>query len=165
MENPIIQENQNLSVIIAESGLHEEMDSLTGEITIAANDSIALADKVDALASVIASFEQKKAYAKERKDRWAQEQKVHENTIERLKWWVKTNMLMNELKKLEGSEHKFTLASRPAKLVVDETILSNDYFKEEVIFVLNKDKIKSELEEGATIQGASLEPVNALTIR
>jgi hypothetical protein len=66
-------------------------------------------------------------------------------------------------KKKKGNECTFTAVdSRPKVAVFDEHIVHPKYFKERIVYELDKDALRADLEAGVEIPGVRLEKVTAL---
>lgn len=84
---------------------------------------------------------------------------------QKLKFNLKQAMIETGQKELSGESMRFLLVDQGTKLeVTDETQIPHTYFKEITTTELDKETLKNDLEQGAMICGATLEPVRSLRV-
>ena len=82
---------------------------------------------------------------------------------QKLKYNLKQAMLISAQPEINGEFVRYLLVDQGSKLeVTDETLIPHTYFKEVTTTELDKENLKKDLEQGAMICGATLEPVRSL---
>jgi hypothetical protein len=105
---------------------------------------------------------QLKTYIADAKDRLESMQR----NVERLHSYMLTSMEVRGLKRVHSTEFDVKIQKSPPHVVViDETLIEPEYFKEEIVFNLDKSKIRQELLNGSIVDGAKLESRLKLTIK
>ncbi len=84
------------------------------------------------------------------------------NAREKVKDRVKATMEANGPKELLGNQYRLTLSDAKPALEIDETLIPMEYKKAEVEWVVDKEKIRSVLDAGERVAGASLRAVKTL---
>lgn len=100
---------------------------------------------------------------------WEQEEKlIHERRVRltnrknRLVEYLKNLLVETNQKSLEGEKHRITLSRTKPKLLIDEESVDEIYFLRTEKLVLDKERIRKELEENKEIKGAKLQESFAL---
>jgi Siphovirus Gp157 len=120
--------------------------------------SVARERKVDAYAAVLARLE---SFANERRVEAEANMRLArgaEKTAEYLKSNLKRAMLTLDICKLEGVKNRFSISRIVSKLVIDEHMIPKDYMRVTTVQTVDKEAIRSALELGKEVPGASLEP-------
>lgn len=149
------------------SVIHDDLIAADGEISTeleARLDSLnlSLTEKATGLRKVIAMIEADAVGRAAEIKRLKKISEVHENGLERLKSYIKKNMEVADLKKIETPIGTFTIAKNPASIeapVTTETMeLTPKQYRVPVPATWTPDKklIKSALEEGYEVPGWKL---------
>lgn len=101
-------------------------------------------------------------YWKARAESYARIATSIEQSARKLKNHVKTLMAASGEHELLGLEWRLKLCAAKPKMVVDESVLPKEYFKEKVTLVPDKSRIEEDLKLGVPVPGASLEAVHTL---
>lgn len=118
--------------------------------------------KVDAYAIVMERLEMEKDYWKEKAEFYSRVAKSCENIRQKLRDNVKYAMEQLGTDELLGNDVRFKLVPAKSRLVINETYLPKEFFKEIVTMEPDKTRIEAELKAGADIEGAMLVENRAL---
>lgn len=89
---------------------------------------LSLEDKIEGLAKVIRNFEASAEAKKNEAKRLKEQAEKDQANADRLKDWIKFNLIMLGKKKVETDLFKITVTKPREKVEVDETRLPDDYF-------------------------------------
>jgi len=89
---------------------------------------LSLEDKIEGLAKVIRNFEASAEAKKNEAKRLKEQAEKDQANADRLKDWIKLNLIMLGKKKVETDLFKITVTKPREKVEVDETRLPDDYF-------------------------------------
>lgn len=136
------------------------LDTLEGESTD-------LIEKGKNVAAVFRNLESDAKQIKEAEQQLAERRKAYEKRAESLKNYLKTNMEIAGIQKIECPWFVITLAQNPEAVTVDdEAVIPRDYFKEiPANFVLDKVLLKQAIKDGYTVPGAHLSRGTCLRIK
>lgn len=114
-----------------------------------------LAKKIDGYHYFLDRLENAEDYWDKKLEEVRRVRDAHRNTRERLKERLKTHMIVNNLKTLEGDSIKFTLSHTRPRLVVDQTKLPDTY--KIITYSADNDRIRDAMADGIEVPGAKLE--------
>ena len=136
------------------------LDTLEGESTD-------LVEKGKNVAAVFRNLESDAKQIKEAEQQLAERRKAIEKRAESLKNYLKTNMEIAGIQKIECPWFVITLANNPEAVTVDdETEIPRDYFKEiPASYQLDKTLVKQAIKDGFTVPGAHLSRGTSLRIK
>ena len=136
------------------------IDTLEGESTD-------LVEKGKNVAAVFRNLESDAKQIKEAEQQLAERRKAIEKRAESLKNYLKTNMEIAGIQKIECPWFVITLANNPEAVTVDdETEIPRDYFKEiPASYQLDKTLVKQAIKDGFTVPGAHLSRGTSLRIK
>lgn len=158
----LAQEHRALSDKLHDLELDDQtiLDTLEGESTD-------LIEKGKNVAAVFRNLESDAKQIKEAEQQLAERRKAYEKRAESLKNYLKTNMEIAGIQKIECPWFVITLAQNPEAVTVDdETLIPRDYFKEiPSSFVLDKVLLKQAIKDGFTVAGAHLSRGTSLRIK
>lgn len=87
-----------------------------------------------------------------------------DNAHERMREFVKTQMVATGVSRIEGETIALTISkTKPTVVIEDETALAKEYFDEVVTHKLNKTRVSEDLKLGS-VKGAHLEESFALRV-
>lgn len=134
-----------------------------GELTPEIEDKMRVSEvnlpkKIDSYSFILDRLKSEAAYFKQKADFYSSISKACKNAQERLKDNVKHVMISSDESELLGNDIKFKLSKTKPSLHIDETKISKEYRYQEVREVIDKEKIREDLELGVPVQGASLVP-------
>lgn len=135
------------------------LDYISGDINFDPTD---FEKKIDSYKITMDIAESKIEFLKEKEKEIAQKRKTLENKVTWLKENIKTAMLHLDRDRLEGQVYSFTLSKLESKILINEELLSKEYFKEKKDLIPDKDKIKELLNSGEVIEGATFANVYSL---
>lgn len=116
------------------------------------------ADSVEAYNFLATELESRKEFYERQADEFDKVAKSIDNLLIRYNIFVKKIMAESGVEDLHGKTYRFKLSTVKPKLVIDdEGALKADYSKTETKIVLDKERIKQDLELGVPVQGARLE--------
>lgn len=126
-----------------------------------------LIEKGKNVAAVFRNLESDAKQIKEAEQQLAERRKAYEKRAESLKQYLKTNMEIAGISKIECPWFVITLAQNPEAVTVDdEAAIPRDYFKEvPVSFVLDKGMVKKAIHDGYEVPGAHLSRGTSLRIK
>ena len=136
------------------------IDTLEGESTD-------LVEKGKNVAAVFRNLESDAKQIKEAEQQLAERRKAIEKRAESLKNYLKTNMEVAGIQKIECPWFVVSIANNPEAVTVDdETLIPRDYFKEiPASYVLDKNLCKQALKDGYEVPGARLTRGTSLRIK
>lgn len=116
-----------------------------------------LAEKVDSYKNFIDHVETAIIFYKQKEEEAYKVRKGYENLIENLKNNLKFTMETLNTNELKGIDYRYKIvASKPRVDVVDENQLNKKYIKEKITYVVDKELIKNDIDQGVTVIGARL---------
>ena len=158
----LAQEHRALSDKLHDLDLDDQtiLDTLEGESTD-------LIEKGKNVAAVFRNLESDAKQIKEAEQQLAERRKAIEKRAESLKNYLKTNMEIAGIQKIESPWFVVSIAQNPEAVTVDdESLIPRDYFKEvPVSFVLDKGMVKKAIHDGYEVPGAHLSRGTSLRIR
>ncbi len=136
------------------------LDTLEGESTD-------LVEKGKNVAAVFRNLESDAKQIKEAEQQLAERRKAIEKRAESLKTYLKTNMEVAGIQKIECPWFCVSIAQNPEAVTVDdESLIPRDYFKEvPVMYVLDKGMVKAAIKDGYNVPGARLTRGTSLRIK
>lgn len=147
--------------------LHDlELDDQTIADTLEA-ESGDLVEKGKNVAAVFRNLESDAKQIKEAEQQLAERRKAYEKRAEALKNYLKTNMEIAGINKIESPWFVITLAQNPETVTVDdESAIPRDYFKEvPATYQLDKTLVKQAIKDGFQVPGARLTRGTSLRIK
>lgn len=152
----IDQRLQNLLEVEMEfEGLEEAIKSVQMEETV----------KLDNIAKMIRSLQADTKSLKEEEKRLKARRESVERNINSLKKYLENYLKFKETSKIKTLNNTFTLANNPKKMIIDDTILEENYMLQEVVSKPNKELIQEILNQGLEIKGVTIEQSQSLRIR
>jgi hypothetical protein len=129
--------------------------------------TIALEKKIDAYHAVLERCKSIQVEMRKTIDRLENTVNSAEQFSEHLKYNLKEAMRITNTRDLHGETVRFKLVSGASKLIIEnDTLIPISYFEEKVeekiTVIMDKEKLKTDLENGMQIEGARLERVNSL---
>lgn len=121
-----------------------------------------LADKVDAYKYVTDRLTAEEKFFKAKADELYKVGQAHAKASARIKERLKEAMLSMERADVYGNEYRWRLTPLDPKLVIEDGVISDEWKKEVIEMVVDKDLIKTALAKGEEIEGARMEPVHRL---
>lgn len=126
----------------------------------------ALADKLEAMSSMLKNYQHQAEACKAEKDKFARKQKTCESQIE----FIKSRMILPalhaaKLEKIEAGVHKVSIRHSKACEVQDMSALPEEFVKIEERKTADKREILKRLKEGEKINGAVLLENESVQIR
>jgi predicted kinase len=88
-----------------------------------------------------------------------------EKLHERYRYFIKSVMIASGTEELHGNEYRYKLSKLSPKVVIEELAeqaLIETYGKEVTKVVLDKDRLKEDLEAGVPVEGAKMQDVHSL---
>lgn len=154
----LIQDSINVTNAIIEND--GEVDS---HLDALLNISMAeLAIKVDSCAHVLRRLQHEAEYFAKEEGRYKRIRQSLENAEKRFKDHVKILMRASECYELHGNKEVLKLIERKDTLVINEALLPDEYKKEAVTLVPDKELIERDLMKKVPIPGAKFEKSYAL---
>lgn len=126
---------------------------------------IDIPEKIDAWCYVMDQYELSEDHWKNQEDFAKFNRKLSEDRLKSIKLRFKQMMEERDLKKVFGKVMEFQRVEYPQKLeVTNESAIPVKYFKQEVVFTLDREKLKTDMLADPTlkINGAHMEKVFAL---
>ena len=121
-------------------------------------------EKVDGYAVLIKALDPEAEYWKGQSKAFGKMQKVIENFQKRLKDNIKNHLVATDQTVTEGFDYKFTRSfSKPSVEVINEDEIPAKYFQEEVVFKLDKNLVRQDLDKGIQVPG--VKDVQGYTLR
>lgn len=126
-----------------------------------------LIEKGKNIAAVFRNLESDAKQIKEAEQQLAERRKAYEKRAESLKQYLKTNMEIAGISKIECQWFVITLAQNPESVTVDdESAIPRDYFKEiPASYQLDKVLVKQAIKDGFEVPGAHLSRGTSLRIK
>lgn len=126
-----------------------------------------LVEKGKNVAAVFRNLESDAKQIKEAEQQLAERRKAIEKRAESLKQYLKTNMEVAGIQKIECPWFVISIAQNPEAVTVDdESLIPRDYFKEiPATFQLDKALVKSAIKDGYDVPGAHLSRGTSLRIK
>lgn len=149
----VLQSNDLMTrILLANGEISQELEAELNSV------DLATAHKIDAYAHVIERLEREAEY-------WASQAEIRMRVSKALlkaaefrKNAIKGAMQAMHKSEVEGVEHRFKLMNASSKkLVIDETKLPDSYKMQVTKWEVDKTRVKADLENGITIEGANLE--------
>lgn len=143
-----------------ESKILQAGGELTPEIeTEMKSVDLAMADKVEGYALVMARLEREAGYWEERAVAYSKIAKAIHQAIDFRKSAIKSAMTQLGLTEVTGIDHRFTLtdSGNPKLVIEDEAKLPTEFKLIVQTTEIEKDKIKTALKAGQPVEGARLE--------
>lgn len=136
------------------------IDTLEGESTN-------LIEKCKNVAAVFRNLESDAKQIKEAEQQLAERRKAYEKRAEALKNYLKTNMEVAGIQKIECPWFVVSIAQNPEAVTVDdESLIPRDYFKEiPASYQLDKALVKQAIKDGFEVPGAHLSRGTSLRIK
>lgn len=157
-----------LHEIVARSNALAEMllragGELTPELE-AEVDSVgrSLVTKVDSCAIVLDRLDAEATLWSDRAKQYQRIAKSLETAHGRIRDMLKAAMRAMDVTEIVGDETRFALVNGKAKVVIDEDALDQSYLMERREWVVDKDRVDSDLRQGTPVTGAHLEDVMQL---
>jgi hypothetical protein len=146
-----------------EQRLIESGGEITSEVdTDLASIDLGLAEGVDIAKSLMEKLEHVAEFYAVQAQVYAKIAKGLNASQEKVKSRIKEIMVSTNAKELNGSETRLVLSKAKSKVAYDETLLPKEYLKEKVTYVPDTDRLRTELEMGIPVTGATLIPVYSL---
>lgn len=126
-----------------------------------------LVEKGKNVAAVFRNLESDAAQIKEAEQQLAARRKAYEKRAESLKQYLKTNMEVAGITKIECPWFVISLAQNPEAVTVDdESLIPRDYFKEiPATYQLDKNLVRQAIKDGFEVPGAHLSRGTSLRIK
>ena len=126
-----------------------------------------LIEKGKNVAAVFRNLESDAKQIKEAEQQLAERRKAIEKRAESLRNYLKTNMEIAGIQKIECPWFVVSVAQNPESVTVDdETLIPRDYFKEiPATFQLDKTLLKQAIKDGFAVPGARLTRGTSLRIK
>lgn len=122
-------------------------------------------NKIENYIKVVKNFEADKAMIDDEIKRLKARKDNMDNQIKRVKEAVKNAMVMTNNTKVKTPLFSISVANNKASVVIDETILPNQFFVEKIERKPDKDTLYTLLKNGEKIKGAELNQTQSLRIR
>lgn len=147
-----------LNQLLMESGgeITEELEQMFAELDLKTR------HKVDAYAFAMDKMESEAEYWKQRAERCMRVAKSFLVARERLNNTIKNRMIVDGTNDLVGFESKFKLVKIKPKMIINENILDNRFYKEAVLRKIDRSLIEDAIKQGESVPGVVLEPVYTL---
>lgn len=156
----LVSEYQRLLSLLLECG-GELTPQLEQELTATTE---TLAKKADSYEFVLSKLETEEMYWRSRAEEFVRVARACAAAQKRMRDTIKFAMNALNATEIAGESVTFKLVKAPPKLVTNEKELSDEYIKQTIIREPNKERIRAALADGISVDGATLEPVQALRI-
>lgn len=158
----LAQEHRALSDKLHDLDLDDETIANTLE-----GESGDLVEKGKNVAAVFRNLESDAKQIKEAEQQLAERRKAIEKRAESLRNYLKTNMEISGISKIDCPWFCVTIAKNPEAVTVDnEDEIPDEYFDEiPATYQLNKSRLKSDMQEGVIVPGARLTRGTSLRIK
>lgn len=121
--------------------------------------------KIENYIKVIKNFESDQKMIDDEMKRLKERKDTIKKQIERIKDAVKNAMIATDNTKVKTALFNISVANNKASVVVDESVLPAEFFKEKIERKPDKDKLYNLLKNGETIDGAQLQQSQSLRIK
>lgn len=142
LDNAFIVDEETGEIILREDLLNK----LEGEFK----------DKADNICCYIKDLESLTDAIKAEKKALDERLKANESRVESLKKYLSESLKIRAIDKLETPRNKISFRSSKSVEVLDEMLISDAYWKEEVVKKLDKKTILDALKNGETVEGCQL---------
>lgn len=147
-----------------------ELSSIDGLTQEMINDSLVhIAEKFEEkavnVAAYIKNLEAQAKCMKEYEDNMSLRRKQKEVQAERLREYLRFNMQMRGVNKINSTELDITIKKTLPKLIIEEEKIPKEWYREEVVCKLDKEAIRDAIQKGYLLEGAQLIENHALTIK
>lgn len=119
-------------------------------------------EEIDRIYFGLEMIEAHVAHSKELANKFREHANCLQNYADRQRYWIKELMKMTDKRDLHGENIRLKLSNGANKVVYSGAKVPMEYFKEVKETVLDKERVKSDLEMGVPVEGAVLEPVYTL---
>jgi hypothetical protein len=156
-----------MSLSVLSSEIHNALISSGGEMTPELEQMLSITEatlpmKIDGYAFALDRLKMESAWCAEKVAQWSKLKHSLDACADRLKDGLKFAMKTMETTELVGNESRFVLSATKPRLVIDEAMISELYKVQVVSTVIEKDKIRADLDMGLTVPGATYEESCAL---
>lgn len=158
-----IQNQTSLFDLINQSNQIEELlvesnGEVTEEIDLLLNlNEVTLKAKIDTYHSIIETLESKSEYWANKAEQFNKISKACIKTQERIKGFIKSTMLAQNLTELQGNNVRIKLSKTSGTLnIVDEKAIPNKFIQIKQIAEIKKSEIKDAIKNGETVNGCEL---------
>lgn len=162
MSNTTLRElTAEFEAVLALALEEDDGEELAGRL---AEIDMAIEDKADNYAVIIADLNAQEAKLKTEIDRLTKRRQTLRNNVDRMKCSLQQAMETVGKEKMKTDYYSYTIQKNPPKLILDdEEIVPEDYFvtRRE----LDKASLKDALKAGQEVRGAHLEQTESLRIR
>lgn len=162
MSNTTLRElTAEFEAVLAIALEEDDGEELAGRL---AEIDMAIEDKADNYAVIIADLNAQEAKLKTEIDRLTKRRQTLRNNVDRMKQSLQQAMETVGKEKIKTDYYSYTIQKNPPKLILDdEEIVPEDYFvtRRE----LDKASLKDALKAGQEVRGAHLEQTESLRIR
>lgn len=115
------------------------------------------AEAVEAYSFMVQNLEQREEFYQRQADEFKAIAKNIKNLVSRYNNFVKRVMIDSGTPELTGKSFRFKLSTVKPSLIIDDESLLTEYTRPVTETVLDKDRIKQDLELGVPVEGAHLE--------
>ena len=123
-------------------------------------------DKAINVAKYLKNLESSAKAIKEAEAEMMKRRKSFEKRVAGLKDYLKGNLEITGIKKIESPFFKISIAKNPVSVFVsDESIIPDEFFETRTLRTLNKTALKKSLQDGFVIHGAELKNGTRLNIK
>lgn len=148
-----------LSSINQVNAIEKQIIENGGEITEEMNQALVSAgfnikQKIDGYAFVIEALGERGKYWNEKAALFKKYSKTCLAVVERLRGTLKYHMIEKDTKEIFGKEIRFKLQNANWALEVNEAEIPPEYFKEEIVRTVDKEKIREAIQAGQEVPGA-----------
>jgi hypothetical protein len=145
--------------VAIERMIHEAGGEITPELeNLMSNVDVNLPEKIDGYKFVIDTLEARAAFFKSQAEPYLKAAKSLAALGDKLSLNIKQAMLTLDKKEIEGNAHRFVISGAKPKLVINPDVLPSEWKMQVVETVPDKERIKTALDEGFSVTGASYEP-------
>lgn len=119
--------------------------------------ALALQNKSTSIIAYTRNIESIVEAMKAEEKRISDNRKILENKVDKFKEYVKTNMEKLGLEKIQNELGTLAIRKNPASVeIFDEGLIAEEYKEEKITVTIDKTKIKNDLKNGISVQGARL---------
>ena len=149
----VLESYKGLTVKI-ENLIIENGGELTEELEKSlSNLELSVKEKVDGYSFIIESLKDRARYWDEKSALLKKYSKTCSSVVERLRGNLKNYMLLEDKSEICGNETRFKLQQTTYSLDYNESEIPEEFFKTEVIRSIDKEKIKTAIKDGLSIDG------------